>query len=80
MSDIKIFESKNSTLQVQLDHISNLFKEGELVRSLVVAKNATTKDFLAVQNRQVKQHIKHYNLDAIVSLKNRAIESTHEPI
>lgn len=64
MNDIKIFESAQGEIQVNL--------EQEL------EEEVTTKDFLVVQkegNRQVKRNIKHYNLDAI-SLNDRAIEST----
>jgi prophage maintenance system killer protein len=51
-----------------LMHLKNIFKEGEL------AEAATAKDFLAVQTegkRQVKRKIKHYNLDAIISVGYR---------
>lgn len=51
-----------------LMHLKNIFKEGEL------AEAATAKDFLAVQTegkRQVKRSIKHYNLDAIISVGYR---------
>jgi len=89
MNDIKIFESKNGTVQVQLEqetvwlsldqmsqlfardksvisrHISNLFKEGELVRSSVVAKNATTaRDGKTYQ-------VESFNLDVIISVGYR---------
>ncbi len=51
-----------------LMHLKNIFKDGEL------AEVATAKDFLAVQTegkRQVKRNIKHYNLDAIISVGYR---------
>jgi prophage maintenance system killer protein len=51
-----------------LMHLKNVFKEGEL------AEAATAKDFLAVQTegkRQVKRNIKHYNLEAIISVGYR---------
>lgn len=51
-----------------LMHLKNIFKEGEL------AEAATAQDFLAVQTegkRQVKRSIKHYNLDAIISVGYR---------
>jgi hypothetical protein len=51
-----------------LMHLKNIFKEGEL------AEVATAKDFLAVQTegkRQVKRSIKHYNLDAVISVGYR---------
>lgn len=51
-----------------LMHIKNIYQEGELVES------ATNKDFLVVQMegaRQVKRNLKHYNLDAIISVGYR---------
>ena len=49
-------------------HLKNVFADGEL------AESATTEDFSVVQvegNRQVKRQIKHYNLDAIISVGYR---------
>ena len=49
-------------------HLKKIFTDGEL------AESATTKDFLVVQTeggRQVKRQIKHYNLDAIISVGYR---------
>jgi len=51
-----------------LMHLKNIFAETELVEP------ATTKDFLVVQTegkRQVSRTIKHYNLDAIISVGYR---------
>lgn len=51
-----------------LMHLRNIFHDGEL------AEAATTKDFLAVRqegSRQVKRQLKHYNLDAIISVGYR---------
>lgn len=51
-----------------LMHLKNIFKEGEL------GEAATTKDFLGVQTegkRQVKRNIRHYNLDAVISVGYR---------
>lgn len=51
-----------------LMHLKNIFQEGELV------ENATTKDFLVVQQegeRQVRRSLKHYSLDAIISVGYR---------
>lgn len=53
-------------------HLKNIFREGELDEA------ATAKDFLAVQmegKRQVQRRLKHYNLDAIISIGYR-INST----
>ncbi len=49
-------------------HLKNIFKEGEL------QEKATTEDFSVVRQegkRQVKRNIKHYNLDAIISVGYR---------
>ena len=51
-----------------LMHLRNLFSSKEL------EAEATTKDFLVVRTegrRQVKRHIRHYNLDAIISVGYR---------
>lgn len=49
-------------------HLKNIFRDGELDEA------ATAKDFLAVQTegkRQVQRQLKHYNLDAIISIGYR---------
>ncbi|MGQ7286389.1 virulence RhuM family protein [Vreelandella venusta] len=51
-----------------LMHLQNIFKDDEL------SEQATTKDFLVVRQegkRQVRRRIKHYNLDAIISVGYR---------
>ncbi len=51
-----------------LMHLSNVYREGELL------EKPTTKDFLVVQQegkRQVKRTLKHYNLDVIISVGYR---------
>ncbi|HHX35500.1 MAG TPA: virulence protein RhuM/Fic/DOC family protein [Gammaproteobacteria bacterium] len=51
-----------------LMHLQNIFKDDELEES------ATTKEFLVVRQegkRQVRRRIKHYNLDAIISVGYR---------
>jgi prophage maintenance system killer protein len=51
-----------------LMHLKNIFRDAEL------AESATAKDFLAVQTegkRQVERNLKHYNLDAIISVGYR---------
>ena len=57
-------------------HIQNAFREGELVRSATCANFAvaTTKDVLVVQSegkRSVRRKLKHYDLDAIISVGYR---------
>jgi hypothetical protein len=61
----ELFET--STDNVSL-HLKNIFKEKEL------DENSTTEDFSIVQqegNRKVRRTIKHYNLDAVISLGYR---------
>lgn len=51
-----------------LMHLKNIYNEGEL------EQNSTAKDFLVVRQegaRQVKRTLKHYNLDAILSVGYR---------
>lgn len=55
-----------------LMHLKNIFSDKELDDS------ATTKDFLVVRQegkRQVKRQLKHYNLDAIISVGYRVASS-----
>ncbi len=56
-----------------LMHLKNIYKDGEL------QEEATTKDFLLVRQegtRQVKRKLKHYNLDAIISVGYRVQSHT----
>lgn len=49
-------------------HLKNVYKEGEL------SEEATTEDYSVVRlegSRQVKRQLKHYNLDAIISVGYR---------
>lgn len=51
-----------------LMHLKNIYAEGEL------QEEATAKEFLVVQTegtRQVQRRLKHYNLDAIISVGYR---------
>ncbi|KAA6350763.1 hypothetical protein EZS27_001867 [termite gut metagenome] len=55
----------DTTRENIVQHIGNIYKEGELL------ENRTCKDFLQVQvegNRRVKRNIPFYNLDTIVSV------------
>ena len=58
----------DTTSENVLMHLKNIFKDKELDES------ATAKDFLVVRQegkRQVKRRLKHYNLDAIISVGYR---------
>ncbi len=55
-------------------HLKRIFSDEEL------EEKATTKDFLAVQTegkRKVSRDIKHYNLDAIMSVGYRVNSRAH---
>lgn len=61
----RLFET---TTENVITHLKNIFQDGEL------DEMATTKDFLVVRiegTRKVKRNIKHYNLDAIISIGYR---------
>lgn len=63
----------STTPENVLMHLKNIFSEGEL------DQNSTTKDFLVVRQegtRQVKRSLKHYNLDAIISVGYRVQSHT----
>jgi|SRR5690625_38122 len=58
----------DTTPENVLMHLQNIFKSAEL------SEMATTKEFLVVRQegeRQVRRRIKHYNLDAIISVGYR---------
>jgi hypothetical protein len=58
----------DSTPENVLMHLKNIFTDGEL------DEPATAKDFLVVQTegkREVQRNLKHYNLDAIISVGYR---------
>src|SRR5690625_347087 len=58
----------DTTPENVLMHLQNIFKSAEL------SEMATTKEFLVVRQegeRQVRRQIKHYNLDAIISVGYR---------
>lgn len=58
----------DTTPENVLMHLKNIYQDNELEES------ATAKDFLAVQTegrRKVRRNLKHYNLDAIISIGYR---------
>ncbi|MGH6608628.1 MAG: virulence RhuM family protein, partial [Burkholderiaceae bacterium] len=68
LSQRQMAEVFDTTPENVLMHLQNVFKEREL------KEPATTKDFLVVQSegkRQVRRQVKHYNLDAIISVGYR---------
>lgn len=68
LSQAQMGQLFDTTPENVLMHLRNIFKDEEL------AEPATTKDFLVVRQegrRQVRRRIKHYNLDAIISVGYR---------
>ena len=63
----------HTTSENILMHLKNIYRENEL------DKKSTTKDFLVVRqegSRQVNRKLKHYNLDAIISVGYRVQSHT----
>ena len=52
-------------------HINNVFLEGELEKSVVVAKFATTTQHGAIKGKTQTVNAEHYNLDVIISVGYR---------
>jgi len=72
MTQLQMAELFGSTPENILTHLKNIFKDNELHES------ATTKEYLVVRqegSRQVKRNIKHYSLDAIISVGYRVNSS-----
>ncbi|MDH1729392.1 virulence protein RhuM/Fic/DOC family protein [Pseudomonas chengduensis] len=68
LSQAQMGELFDTTPENVLMHLKKIFNDGEL------AEQATTKDFLVVRQegaRQVRRRIKHYSLDAIISVGYR---------
>jgi prophage maintenance system killer protein len=68
LTQLQMGELFDSTPENVLLHLKNIFKDNEL------DETATTKDFLVVRQegkRKVKRNLKHYNLDAIISVGYR---------
>ncbi|HZJ97412.1 MAG: virulence protein RhuM/Fic/DOC family protein [Alcaligenaceae bacterium] len=61
----ELFDTSTDNISL---HLKNIYQESEL------NENSTTEDFSVVRQegkRQVQRHIKHYNLDAIISVGYR---------
>lgn len=68
LSQAQMAELFGSSPENILLHLKNIYRDAEL------PEEATTKNFLVVRKegqRQVRRHIKHYNLDAIISVGYR---------
>ncbi|MFT4062294.1 MAG: RhuM family protein [Edaphocola sp.] len=53
------------------EHISNIFKEGELDEKVVVRNFLTTTQHGAIKGKTQETNVKHYNLDVIISVGYR---------
>ncbi|UXX81058.1 virulence RhuM family protein [Reichenbachiella carrageenanivorans] len=53
------------------EHISNVFKEGELDESMVVRKFRTTSQHGAIEGKTQENEVNFYNLDVIISVGYR---------
>ena len=63
-----LFNKAKSTIS---EHISNIFKEGELEKSVVVRKFRTTTPHGAIAGKMKNQEVLLYNLDVIISVGYR---------
>jgi hypothetical protein len=52
-------------------HINNIFKEGELIKEMVIAKFATTTQHGAIKGKTQTKLVEYYNLDVIISVGYR---------
>jgi len=68
LTQLQMAQLFGTTPENVLMHLKNIFQDNEL------DENSTTKDFLAVRqegSRRVKRRLKHYSLDAIISVGYR---------
>lgn len=63
-----LFNKSKSTIS---EHISNIFKEGELDEKVVVRKFRTTTQHGALTGKTQSREVKYYNLDVIISVGYR---------
>ena len=65
---VSLFNKSKSTIS---EHISNIFKEGELDEQVVVRKFRTTTQHGAIEGKTQSKEVKYYNLDVIISVGYR---------
>ena len=63
-----LFDKDKRTIS---EHISNIFREGELTRDVVVRKFRTTTPHGAIQSKTQTHDVLFYNLDVIISVGYR---------
>ena len=65
---VSLFNKSKSTIS---EHISNIFKEGELDEQVVVRNFRTTTKHGAIEGKTQSKEVKYYNLDVIISVGYR---------
>ena len=60
-----LFDKDKRTIS---EHISNIFKEGELIREVVIRKFRTTTPHGAIPGKKQSRDVIFYNLDVIISV------------
>lgn len=63
-----LFNKSKATIS---EHISNIFKEGELNEKVVVRKFRTTTQHGVLEGKTQSKEVKYYNLDVIISVGYR---------
>ncbi len=63
-----LFNKSKATIS---EHISNIFKEGELDEKVVVRKFRTTTQHGALEGKTQSKEVKYYNLDVVISVGYR---------
>ena len=71
-SNASLFNKSKSTI---VEHISNIFKEGELDEKVVVRKFRITTQHGAMAGKNQSKEVKFYNLDVIISVGYRVKSS-----
>lgn len=63
-----LFDKDKRTIS---EHISNIFREGELIREVVIRKFGTTTQHGAIPGKTQTRDVVFYNLDVIISVGYR---------
>lgn len=63
-----LFDKDKRTIS---EHISNIFREGELIREVVIRKFRTTTQHGAIPGKTQTRDVVFYNLDVIISVGYR---------
>ena len=63
-----LFQRSKATIS---EHITNIFKEGELEEEVVVRKSRTTTQHVAITGKEQSTPVNIYNLDVVISVGYR---------